>query len=175
MEGIVDMGADDGIRQAPNVYRMKLLGATVVPVTAGSRTLKDALNEALRDWAANVDNTFYIIGTAAGPHPYPMLVRDFQKIIGEEAKAQAQAHFGALPDAVVACVGGGSNAIGLFYPFYNDPVVRYGYMRGSETVDYVRRILGRWEQYSSMAPGGSLEGFGSAIPQKATKKYRFHL
>ena len=122
MECIVYMGADDVIRQAPNVYRMKLLGATVVPVTAGSRTLKDALNEALRDWAANVDNTFYIIGTAAGPHPYPMLVRDFQKIIGEEAKAQAQAHFGALPDAVVACVGGGSNAIGLFYPFYNDPV-----------------------------------------------------
>lgn len=130
MECIVYMGADDVIRQAPNVYRMKLLGATVVPVTAGSRTLKDALNEALRDWAANVDNTFYIIGTAAGPHPYPMLVRDFQKIIGEEAKAQAQAHFGALPDAVVACVGGGSNAIGLFYPFYNDPVALYGVEAG---------------------------------------------
>ena len=99
-------------------------------MTAGSRTLKDALNEALRDWAANVDNTFYIIGTAAGPHPYPELVRDFQKVIGEEAKAQAQAQFGALPDAVVACVGGGSNAIGLFYPFYDDPVALYGVEAG---------------------------------------------
>ena len=122
-------------RQAPNVYRMKLLGATVVPVSAGSRTLKDALNEALRDWAANVDNTFYIIGTAAGPHPYPELVRDFQKVIGEEAKAQAQAHFGALPDAVVACVGGGSNAIGLFYPFYDDPVALYGVEAGGHGVE----------------------------------------
>ena len=134
LECVVYMGADDVQRQAPNVYRMKLLGATVVPVTAGSRTLKDALNEALRDWAANVDNTFYIIGTAAGPHPYPELVRDFQKIIGEEAKAQAQAQFGALPDAVVACVGGGSNAIGLFYPFYDDPVALYGVEAGGHGV-----------------------------------------
>ena len=134
LECVVYMGADDVQRQAPNVYRMKLLGATVVPVTAGSRTLKDALNEALRDWAANVDHTFYIIGTAAGPHPYPELVRDFQKVIGEEAKAQAQAHFGALPDAVVACVGGGSNAIGLFYPFYDDPVALYGVEAGGHGV-----------------------------------------
>ena len=134
LECVVYMGADDVQRQAPNVYRMKLLGATVVPVTAGSRTLKDALNEALRDWAANVDHTFYIIGTAAGPHPYPELVRDFQKVIGEETKAQAQAHFGALPDAVVACVGGGSNAIGLFYPFYDDPVALYGVEAGGHGV-----------------------------------------
>ena len=135
LECVVYMGADDVQRQEPNVYRMKLLGATVVPVTAGSRTLKDALNEALRDWAANVDNTFYIIGTAAGPHPYPELVRDFQKVIGEEAKAQAQAQFGALPDAVVACVGGGSNAIGLFYPFYDDPVALYGVEAGGHGVE----------------------------------------
>ena len=135
LECVVYMGADDVQRQAPNVYRMKLLGATVVPVTAGSRTLKEALNEALRDWAANVDNTFYIIGTAAGPHPYPELVRDFQKVIGEEAKAQAQAQFGALPDAVVACVGGGSNAIGLFYPFYDDPVALYGVEAGGHGVE----------------------------------------
>lgn len=120
LECVVYMGAEDIARQAANVYRMKLLGATVVAVTSGSRTLKDALNEALRDWVANVDNTFYIIGTAAGPHPYPMLVRDFQKVIGEETKAQAQKQFGALPDALVACVGGGSNAMGLFYPFYQD-------------------------------------------------------
>lgn len=130
MECHVYMGADDIIRQAPNVFRMKLLGANVVSVESGSRTLKDAMNEAMREWVARVDDTFYIIGTAAGPHPYPMLVRDFQKIIGEEAKAQAQAHFGALPDAVVACVGGGSNAIGLFYPFYNDPVALYGVEAG---------------------------------------------
>ena len=135
LECVVYMGADDVQRQAPNVYRMKLLGATVIPVSAGSRTLKDALNEALRDWAANVDNTFYIIGTAAGPHPYPELVRDFQKVIGEEAKAQAQAQFGALPDAVVACVGGGSNAIGLFYPFYDDPVALYGVEAGGHGVE----------------------------------------
>ena len=135
LECVIYMGADDVQRQAPNVYRMKLLGATVIPVTAGSRTLKDALNEALRDWAANVDHTFYIIGTAAGPHPYPELVRDFQKVIGEEAKAQAQAHFGALPDAVVACVGGGSNAIGLFYPFYDDPVALYGVEAGGHGVE----------------------------------------
>ena len=135
LECVIYMGADDVQRQAPNVYRMKLLGATVVPVSAGSRTLKDALNEALRDWAANVDHTFYIIGTAAGPHPYPELVRDFQKVIGEEAKAQAQAHFGALPDAVVACVGGGSNAIGLFYPFHDDPVALYGVEAGGHGVE----------------------------------------
>ena len=130
LECVVYMGADDVERQAPNVYRMKLLGAKVVPVTAGSRTLKDAMNEALRDWVANVDDTFYIIGTVAGPHPYPMLVRDFQKVIGEETRAQALDKFGALPDALVACVGGGSNAIGMFYPFYQDDVALYGVEAG---------------------------------------------
>jgi tryptophan synthase beta chain len=124
LECVVYMGSEDVKRQALNVYRMKLLGATVVPVESGSKTLKDALNEAMRDWVTNVDNTFYIIGTVAGPHPYPQLVRDFQAIIGREAKAQCIAQTGKLPDAIVACVGGGSNAIGLFYPFINDTSVR---------------------------------------------------
>lgn len=127
MECVVYMGAEDIQRQAMNVFRMKLLGATVVPVESGSRTLKDALNEAMRDWVTNVDNTFYIIGTVAGPHPYPVMVRDFQTIIGREAREQIMQHEGRLPDALVACVGGGSNAIGLFYPFINDVDVRiYG-------------------------------------------------
>ena len=119
LECIVYMGAEDVKRQSPNVYRMKLLGATVVPVESGSRTLKDALNEAMRDWVANVDNTFYIIGTVAGPHPYPMMVRDFQKVIGDECLTQMPEFLGAdkQPDAVVACVGGGSNAMGIFYPY----------------------------------------------------------
>lgn len=120
LECAIYMGTEDVQRQSPNVYRMKLLGAKVMPVASGSCTLKDALNEALRDWVANIDNTFYIIGTVAGPHPYPAMVRDFQKIIGEEIKGQAQEKFGGLPDAIVACVGGGSNAMGSFYPFYND-------------------------------------------------------
>ncbi|EIT67609.1 MULTISPECIES: tryptophan synthase subunit beta [Hydrocarboniphaga] len=114
---VVYMGADDVERQSPNVYRMKLLGAEVVPVTSGTRTLKDALNEAMRDWVTNVDDTFYVIGTVAGPHPYPMLVRDFNSVVGREVLVQAPAQIGRLPDALVACVGGGSNAIGLFYPF----------------------------------------------------------
>jgi len=127
MECVVYMGAEDVIRQAPNVYRMKLLGAKVVPVESGSRTLKDALNEAMRDWVTNVDDTFYIIGTVAGPHPYPMMVRDFQTIIGREAKRQCLEQTGRLPDALVACVGGGSNAIGLFHPFLKDAdVAIYG-------------------------------------------------
>jgi tryptophan synthase beta chain len=117
---VVYMGEVDIHRQAINVFRMKLLGAEVVPVTAGSKTLKDALNEALRDWVTNVDSTFYIIGTVAGPHPYPAMVRDFQAVIGREAKAQILEQEGRLPDALIACVGGGSNAIGLFYPFIND-------------------------------------------------------
>ena len=120
MECVVYMGEEDIHRQAINVFRMKLLGAEVVPVTAGSKTLKDALNEALRDWVTNVDSTFYIIGTVAGPHPYPAMVRDFQAVIGREAKAQILEQEGRLPDALIACVGGGSNAIGLFYPFIND-------------------------------------------------------
>jgi tryptophan synthase beta chain len=117
LECVVYMGSEDIKRQAPNVYRMKLLGATVVPVESGSKTLKDALNEAMRDWVTNVENTFYILGTAAGPHPYPMLVRDFQCVIGEEAKVQMPEMIGRQPDAVIACVGGGSNAIGIFYPY----------------------------------------------------------
>ncbi len=117
MECVVYMGADDIQRQSPNVYRMKLLGATVVGVESGSRTLKDALNEAMRDWVTNVESTFYILGTAAGPHPYPMLVRDFQCVIGEECKVQMNEMLGRQPDAVIACVGGGSNAIGIFHPY----------------------------------------------------------
>ena len=120
----VFMGEEDIRRQSLNVYRMKLLGAEVVPVTSGSRTLKDAMNEAMRDWVTNVDNTFYIIGTVAGPHPYPMLVRDFQSVIGREARAQSLSQAGKLPDALVACVGGGSNAIGLFHPFSRISVSR---------------------------------------------------
>ncbi len=124
LECVVFMGEEDVRRQALNVYRMKLLGAEVRPVTSGTRTLKDAMNEALRDWVTNVDNTFYIIGTVAGPHPYPMLVRDFQAIIGRETRIQCMEKVGRLPDALVACVGGGSNAIGMFYPFIPDSAVR---------------------------------------------------
>ncbi|NLO81236.1 MAG: tryptophan synthase subunit beta [Xanthomonadaceae bacterium] len=127
MKCVVYMGAEDVQRQSPNVFRMKLLGAEVVPVTAGTRTLKDAMNEALRDWVTNVDDTFYIIGTVAGPHPYPLMVRDFQAVIGREAKRQLLAATGRLPDALIACVGGGSNAIGLFHPFLEDrQVALYG-------------------------------------------------
>lgn len=124
LECVVYMGEEDVRRQALNVYRMKLLGARVVPVTSGTRTLKDAMNEAMRDWVTNVDNTYYIIGTCAGPHPYPQLVRDFQCVIGREARQQSQVQTGRLPDAIIACVGGGSNAIGLFHPFINDTGVR---------------------------------------------------
>ena len=120
LECVVYMGSVDVARQAPNVLRMKLLGARVVPVESGSKTLKDALNEAMRDWVTNVDNTFYIIGTVAGPHPYPAMVRDFQAVIGRESKQQMLEMTGRLPDVLVACVGGGSNAIGLFYPFIDD-------------------------------------------------------
>ena len=124
MECVVYMGAEDVRRQAANVYRMKLLGATVVPVDSGSKTLKDALNEAMRDWVTNVSNTFYIIGTVAGPHPYPMMVRDFQSVIGKEAIVQMQEMCGRQPDAVIACVGGGSNAIGIFHPYIDHAGVR---------------------------------------------------
>ena len=135
LECHVFMGEEDVRRQALNVYRMKLLGATVVPVTSGSRTLKDAMNEAMRDWVTNVDDTFYIIGTVAGPHPYPMLVRDFQCVIGREARAQSLEQTGRLPDALVACVGGGSNAIGLFHPFLEDEgVAMYGVEAGGHGV-----------------------------------------
>ena len=136
LECHVYMGADDIIRQAPNVYRMKLLGANVVAVESGSRTLKDALNEALRDWATNVDDTYYIIGTVAGPHPYPQLVRDFQSVIGREAREQSNRLLGKLPDALVACVGGGSNAIGVFHPFLDDETVKmYGVEAGGYGLD----------------------------------------
>ncbi|OGA21651.1 MAG: tryptophan synthase subunit beta [Betaproteobacteria bacterium RIFCSPLOWO2_02_FULL_65_24] len=124
MECVVYMGSVDVKRQAANVYRMKLLGATVVPVDSGSRTLKDALNEAMRDWVTNVHNTFYIIGTVAGPHPYPMMVRDFQSVIGKECLEQMPAMIGRQPDAIIACVGGGSNAMGIFYPYLADRSVR---------------------------------------------------
>ena len=124
MECVVYMGSEDVKRQAQNVYRMKLLGATVVPVESGSKTLKDALNEAMRDWVTNVENTFYIIGTVAGPHPYPMMVRDFQSVIGLEAREQMPEMTGRQPDAVLACVGGGSNAIGIFHPYIEHENVR---------------------------------------------------
>jgi tryptophan synthase beta chain len=118
------MGAVDIERQKPNVFRMKLLGAKVVPVMSGSRTLKDAMNEALRDWVTNVETTYYLIGTVAGPHPYPAMVRDFQSVIGNETREQIMKAEGRLPDTLIACVGGGSNAIGLFYPFLDEPAVR---------------------------------------------------
>jgi tryptophan synthase beta chain len=123
LECVVYMGTEDIKRQAPNVYRMKLLGATVVPVTSGSQTLKDAMNEAMRDWVTNVDNTYYIIGTVAGPHPYPQMVRDFNSVIGREAREQVLAQAGRLPDSVIACVGGGSNAMGIFHAFLDDKEV----------------------------------------------------
>ncbi|MBN8504900.1 MAG: tryptophan synthase subunit beta [Burkholderiales bacterium] len=124
LECVVYMGAEDVKRQSPNVYRMQLLGAKVVPVESGSKTLKDALNEAMRDWVTNVENTFYIIGTVAGPHPYPMLVRDFQRVIGDECLTQMPEMMGRQPDAVIACVGGGSNAMGIFYPYVPHEAVR---------------------------------------------------
>lgn len=123
-ECVVYMGSEDIKRQSPNVFRMKLLGATVIPVESGSKTLKDALNEAMRDWVTNIADTFYIIGTVAGPHPYPMMVRDFQSIIGIEARRQMPELIGRQPDAIIACVGGGSNAMGIFYPYINDKDVR---------------------------------------------------
>ncbi|MBY5268975.1 tryptophan synthase subunit beta [Spiribacter salinus] len=136
LECIVYMGAEDVRRQSVNVYRMRLMGAKVVPVDSGTRTLKDALNEAFRDWAANVDSTFYIIGTVAGPHPYPEMVRDFQSVIGRETREQCLAEHGRLPDAVVACVGGGSNAIGIFHPFLEDrEVAIYGVEAGGDGVE----------------------------------------
>jgi tryptophan synthase beta chain len=136
LECVVYMGEVDVARQEANVYRMRLLGAQVVSVRSGSRTLKDALNEAMRDWVTNIDNTFYIIGTVAGPHPYPAMVRDFQAVIGREARAQMLERAGRLPDALVACVGGGSNAIGLFYPFIADrEVALYGVEAAGDGLD----------------------------------------
>lgn len=136
LECVVYMGEEDVERQQPNVFRMKLLGAEVRPVSSGSKTLKDALNEAMRDWVTNVDDTFYIIGTVAGPHPYPAMVRDFHTVIGKETRRQIQEKTGRLPDAVVACVGGGSNAIGIFHPFLNDASVKlYGVEAAGDGVE----------------------------------------
>src|SRR6478672_6582685 len=133
---VVYMGATDVERQSPNVFRMKLLGAEVVPVTSGRATLKDAMNEAMRDWVTNVEDTYYLIGTAAGPHPYPAMVRDFQSVIGTEAREQILEMEGRLPDALVACIGGGSNAIGLFHPFLDDrDVAMYGVEAGGHGID----------------------------------------
>ena len=132
----VYMGATDVARQSPNVFRMKLLGAEVVPVTSGAGTLKDAMNDAMRDWVANVESTYYLIGTVAGPHPYPMMVRDFQSVIGEESKVQMREAEGRLPDVAVACIGGGSNAMGLFHPYLDDTSVRLiGVEAGGHGVD----------------------------------------
>src|SRR5579875_3379684 len=136
LDCVIYMGAVDTARQALNVARMRLLGAEVVSVESGSKTLKDAINEAFRDWVTNADSTYYCFGTAAGPHPFPAMVRDFQRIIGLEARAQIQAQAGRLPDAVVACIGGGSNAIGIFHPFIDDPGVRLvGYEAAGDGVE----------------------------------------
>ncbi|MBY6209225.1 MULTISPECIES: tryptophan synthase subunit beta [Halomonas] len=151
----VYMGEADTERQKLNVYRMRLLGANVIPVTSGTRTLKDAMNEALRDWVTNVDDTFYIIGTVAGPHPYPQLVRDFNAVVGREARQQSLDEFGRLPDALVACVGGGSNAMGLFYPFVEDDGVQmYGVEAGGDGLDSGRHAA----PLASGAPRGVLHG-----------------
>jgi tryptophan synthase beta subunit len=142
MEAVVYMGEEDTRRQRPNVVRMHMLGARVVPVTAGSATLKDALNEAIRDWIANVEGTHYMIGTAAGPHPYPFFVRELQRVLGDEARAQILERTGRLPDVAVACVGGGSNCIGLFHPFREDPVRLVGVEAGGDGGDLHARSLG---------------------------------
>jgi tryptophan synthase beta chain len=161
MECVVYMGAEDVKRQSPNVYRMKLLGATVVPVSSGSKTLKDALNEAMRDWVTNVESTFYILGTAAGPHPYPMLVRDFQSVIGEECLVQMPEMMGRQPDAIIACVGGGSNAIGIFYPYIGHADVRLiGVEAGGDGV-----ATGRHAAPLSAGTPGVLHGFRSYLMQ----------
>ncbi|MDA2975713.1 MAG: tryptophan synthase subunit beta [Actinomycetota bacterium] len=135
LECVVYMGEEDTNRQALNVARMRLLGAEVIPVTTGSRTLKDAINEAMRDWVSNVDTTHYLLGTVAGPHPFPLIVRDFHRIIGDEARSQMLAEYGELPTAVAACVGGGSNAIGIFTAFLDDPVQLHGYEAGGDGVE----------------------------------------
>ena len=151
LECVVYMGSEDIKRQSSNVYRMKLLGAEVVPVTSGSKTLKDALNEALRDWVTNVDTTFYIIGTVAGPHPYPVMVRDFNSVIGRETKQQMLEQTGRLPDALVACVGGGSNAMGLFHPFIKDEQVQmYGVVAagaGLDTGKHAAPLCAAWSAH----------------------------
>lgn len=165
---VVYMGAEDVERQALNVVRMKLLGAEVVPVTSGSRTLKDAMNEAIRDWVTNVRDTFYLIGTVAGPHPYPMIVRRFQSVIGQEARKQFLALEGKLPDHLVACVGGGSNAMGLFYPFFNDDKVK---MTGVEAAGHGLDTEAHSASISKGEPG-VLHGCKSALLQDGDGQIR---
>jgi tryptophan synthase beta chain len=161
LQCVVYMGEVDTQRQALNVARMRLLGAEVVPVTTGSRTLKDAINEALRDWVTNVDTTHYLLGTVAGPHPFPVMVRDFHRVIGLEAREQVLARYGRLPDAVVACVGGGSNAIGIFHPFLDDPAVRLvGFEAAGEGMD-----TGRHAATLSAGQPGMLHGALSYLLQ----------
>jgi tryptophan synthase beta chain len=163
LECLVYMGEEDTRRQALNVARMRLLGAEVVPVTAGSRTLKDAMNEAMRDWVTNVDDTHYLIGTVAGPHPFPTMVRDFQKVIGDEARAQVLDLVGRLPDVVAACVGGGSNAIGIFHAFLDDPGVELvGLEAGGDGVE-----TGRHAASITGGDTGVLHGSRSFILQDA--------
>ena len=164
LECVVYMGSEDVKRQSPNVYRMKLLGATVVPVESGSKTLKDALNEALRDWVTNVSNTFYIIGTVAGPHPYPMMVRDFNSVVGRECKKQMPEIANKQPDAIVACVGGGSNAMGIFHPYIEDEKVRLiGVEAAGEGLDTGRHAA----PLSSNSAIGVLHGNRTYLMQNA--------
>ena len=164
LECVVYMGSEDVKRQAPNVFRMKLLGATVVPVESGSKTLKDALNEAMRDWVTNIETTFYIIGTVAGPHPYPMMVRDFQSVIGTEAKVQMMEMVGRQPDAIVACVGGGSNAMGIFYPYIDVPNVR---LIGVEAAGHGMETGQHAAPLTANSPVGVLHGNRTRLMQDA--------
>lgn len=171
LECVIYMGAVDTERQALNVARMRLLGATVVSVQSGSKTLKDAINEAFRDWVTNADNTFYCFGTAAGPHPFPAMVRDFQRIIGLEARAQIQAQAGRLPDAVVACIGGGSNAIGIFHPFIDDPDVRLvGFEAAGDGVETGRHAA----TFSGGSPGAFQGSFSYLLQDEDGQTIESH-
>lgn len=171
LECVIYMGAVDTERQALNVARMRLLGATVVSVESGSKTLKDAINEAFRDWVTNADNTFYCFGTAAGPHPFPAMVRDFQRIIGLEARAQIQAQAGRLPDAVVACIGGGSNAIGIFHPFIDDPQVRLvGFEAAGDGVETGRHAA----TFSGGSPGAFQGSFSYLLQDEDGQTIESH-
>ncbi|AAS03623.1 TrpB [Mycobacterium avium subsp. paratuberculosis K-10] len=171
LECVIYMGAVDTERQALNVARMRLLGATVVSVQSGSKTLKDAINEAFRDWVTNADNTFYCFGTAAGPHPFPAMVRDFQRIVGLEARAQIQAQAGRLPDAVVACIGGGSNAIGIFHPFIDDPGVRLvGFEAAGDGVETGRHAA----TFSGGSPGAFQGSFSYLLQDEDGQTIESH-
>lgn len=171
LDCVIYMGAVDTERQALNVARMRLLGATVVSVSSGSKTLKDAINEAFRDWVTNADNTFYCFGTAAGPHPFPAMVRDFQRIIGLETRAQIQAQAGRLPDAVVACIGGGSNAIGIFHPFIDDPGVRlFGFEAAGDGVETGRHAA----TFSGGSPGAFQGSFSYLLQDEDGQTIESH-